>query len=82
MGSKNGQISGPCRAKRVGKTMCVDDTGPEQRSNKSINRQMVSEKTVVHSLYAYDWQYVPIKVHPSDYHSPDYLDGSIRAVYA
>ena len=50
MGSKNGQISGPCRAKRVGKTMCVDDTGPEQRSNKSINRQMVSEKTVVQLL--------------------------------
>jgi len=57
MGSKNGQISGPCRAKPVGTTMCVDDTGPERRSNKSINRQMVSEKTVVHSLYAYDWQH-------------------------
>jgi len=50
MGSKNGRISGPCRAKRVGTTMCVDDTGPEQRSNKSINRQMVSEKTVVQLL--------------------------------
>ena len=82
MGSKNGQISGPCRAKPVGTTMCVDDTGPERRSNKSINRQMVSKRRLFNSLYANGWQYVPIKVHPSDYHSPDYLDGSIRAVYA